>query len=286
MRMLRVLTLMLLCLASTANAQVRRSLVIGIGEYKDPAWTRINADNDIGYISEILDFYKFEDVAVLRNSQATKQAITLELNNLTERCGKGDIVYVQFSGHGQQVQDMDGDEADGFDESWVPYDAYNKCCAEDTGDKHLIDDEINTILSALRDKVGETGQILVVVDACYSGDSTRSAEQGQSDYIYRGANDAFVPTTRVSADADIVEDWVLLSACEDFQANCELKSPRVGKLTYCLYKIRYDLASLSNDTLIDTLTEMMESREMLGPLPQNPCLGGEYNKYAISKTFR
>ena len=286
MRLLRAIALALFFLTSSVHAQERRALVIGVGEYEDPAWTRINADNDTEYVSEILRFYKFKDVTVLRNSQATKHAITTEFERLTARCCKGDIIYVQFSGHGQSLKDLDGDEADGFDESWVPYDAYNKCCAEDTGDKHLIDDEINGILSALRNKVGETGQILVVVDACYSGDSTRSPEEDQSEYVYRGTQDVFVPTTKVTADSTVAEDGVLISACEDFQSNSEVKGMKVGKLTYCLYQIRYSLSLMSNDDLIDLLTEMMESREMLGPMPQNPCLGGEYNKYAIRKVFR
>lgn len=286
MKLFKVLTLVLLCLASSVHAQVKRSLIIGIGEYKDPAWTRINADNDIEYISKILNFYKFKELTVLRNSQATKQAIIQEFDSLIDRCGKGDVVYVQFSGHGQRMLDLNGDEDDGFDESWVPYDAYYECCMEDSGDKHLVDDEIYQMLTGLREKIGETGQILVVVDACYSGDSTRSPGEGQSDYVYRGARDAFVPTTKVSFDPTIVEDWVWVSACEDFQVNCEVRKPQVGKLTYCLYKLRYDLASMSNDDLIEMLTEMMESREILGPLPQNPCLGGGYDKYAIKEIFR
>ena len=48
--------------------------------------------------------------------------------NLREKAfvKSGDIVYLHFSCHGQPVEDLDGDEKDGWDESIVPYDAWKK----------------------------------------------------------------------------------------------------------------------------------------------------------------
>ena len=272
-------------ISSSIYAQGRRALVIGVGEYKDPAWDRINADNDINYVTDMLGDFHFDDVTVLRNSQATKQSITRAFDSLCNRSDKGDIIYIHFSGHGQRVKDLDGDEEDGYDESWVPYDAYNECCAEDRGEKHLIDDEVHQMLSSLRSKVGEEGQILVLVDACHSGKSTRALNGEQPEYVCRGARNEFVPTHVLSIDTSVTEDWILLSACEDYQVNSELRKPRVGKLTYCMYLLRAELPLLSNDELIDRLADMMESADMLGPFPQNPCYSGNYIKYMGRNIF-
>lgn len=271
--------LVLVMTVCTLTAQERRALAVGIGQYEDPSWGKINADNDLEYVSEILDMYDFDDVTFLKNTQATKEAIVKAFADLSRRCHMGDIVYVHFSGHGQQVKDIDGDEEDGFDESWIPYDAYRQCCKEDDGSRHLIDDEINLMLAELRRKVGKSGQILVVVDACHSGKSSRLGKNVHEDFICRGVRDAFIPECRVESGELISEDWLLISACEDYQVNYEVRKPRVGKLTYCLYKLRSLLPKMSNDGLKAMLEELMESDEMIAPLPQNPHIDG--NQYMI-----
>ena len=48
------------------------------------------------------------------------------------------------------------------------------------GEKHLIDDEINVLLTDIRKKIGEEGAMLVVVDACHSGDSSRGEDIGET----------------------------------------------------------------------------------------------------------
>ena len=47
MKILKVIGLIavFVSISSSIYAQGRRALVIGVGEYKDPAWDRINADN-------------------------------------------------------------------------------------------------------------------------------------------------------------------------------------------------------------------------------------------------
>jgi hypothetical protein len=266
-------------------AQERRALAIGIGQYKDPMWGRINADSDMHYVSEVLEEFRFTDVTVLKNEEATKSAIVSEIADLTRRSGKGDIVYVHFSGHGQQVKDLDGDEDDGLDESWIPYDAYRKCCLEDDGSMHLMDDEINVLLGRLRDKVGDNGQILVVVDACHSGGSSRGAVEDE-DFISRGVGDVFVPSAAPVSRSLVREDWIQISACEDYQVNFEVRKPKVGKLTYCLYKLRKYLPKLSNDDLWNELTDMMDSPEMISPMAQNPHFGEGKDRYDVRNVFR
>lgn len=271
--------------SAVVSAKERRALVIGIGQYQDPAWGRINADNDLQYISEILERSGYDDVVCLKNEQATKEAIVRSFGELTARCEEGDVVYIHFSGHGQQVKDLDGDEGGANDESWIPYDAYRVCCSEDDGSRHLIDDEVNALLTALRAKVGRRGQILVVVDACHSGGSSRNSRSVSEDYISRGVGDVFVPLMQIVTEGPVEEDWLLLSACEGHQINFEVKKPKVGKLTYCIYKLGNKLSKMSNDVFMEALTDLMDSSEMMSPVAQNPCLDGPRNSYNIKDVF-
>lgn len=280
-----ILPLFLMVMAACAlPAQERRALAVGVGRYKDPAWARINADNDLEYVGRILDMYGFDDVTYLRNEMATKAALVSAFEDLADRCKAGDVVYVHFSGHGQQMKDMDGDEEDGYDEAWVPYDAYRQCCMADDGSKHLTDDEINVMLAGVRHVVGNDGRILVVVDACHSGHSSKAGAKASSGLPYRGVSDIFVPTYRYESGVSVEEDWLLIAACKDNQVNFEVKKPRVGKLTYCLYKLRKLLPCISNDTLKSLLHEFMNSPKMMAPLPQSPHFDGE--QYEVRDVFK
>lgn len=180
---------LMLTMSVAVSAQTRRALVIGIGQQEDNAWGKINGDRDVPYVMEMLKNAKFKtgNVKKLVNQQATKAAIVNALKSLASQSKHGDIVYVHFSGHGQQMKDMHNDEKDGLDECWISYDAYRKPCDKDRGEKHLTDDEVNYYLNAIRDKIGDSGKMLVVIDACHSGGATR----GDEDEVVRGVEDIF-----------------------------------------------------------------------------------------------
>ena len=150
---------------TSKNSSKKKALVIGIGEQKDKSWAKINGDKDVPYVKDMLKNFGYDDIRTLVNRQATKAGIVTAFKSLASDCNKGDIVYVHFSGHGQQVTDVNGDEEDGLDESWIPYDAYLNYGANDKGEKHLIDDEIFKYLCAIVDKIGEEGKLMVLTPA-------------------------------------------------------------------------------------------------------------------------
>ena len=238
-----------LCAVLSAQAITKRALVIGIGAYPESnGWKQINGDKDIPMVEEMLTVNGFEkkNIVELKNEQATCAAIKKELEKLISKSQAGDYVYIHFSGHGQQITDLNGDEEDNYDEAWIPYDAqfaYAKGKYE--GQNHLIDDELNLYLHRIREEVGATGKIIVVADACHSGGGSRADEEAAEDYVVRGTSDNFVipnPKTVVSPTSHPVE-WTFISACKPYQSNYEYKGN--GSLTYALYQYRANFSTLS-----------------------------------------
>lgn len=257
-----------------SEANTRRAVVIGLGEQLDKSWSKINGDKDVPLVVSMLKANGFVDIATLTNSKATKAGIVNAFNSLINRAKKGDIIYIQFSGHGQMMTDINGDEKDGFDEAWIPYDAYLKYCAKDKGEKHLSDDEISQYLTRLRAKIGNEGTIAVVVDACHSGDSTRDLCEADS-FVVRGVDVDFIIPGEKTKTTDVhgSESWITLSACQDFQLNQEYNG--VGKLTHILTNNWRDYVGKSDQIIYNAIDKTYETRKYKGPVAQNPRLSGK-----------
>lgn len=144
---------------------VRRALLIGIGDYQ--ALPDLpGAHNDIALIQHVLtDRFGFnsENVEILSDSEATRKGILQAINRLVEKSGERDMVYFHYSGHGSQIQDLNGDEKDDqLDETIVPTDGRTK------GIPDITDDELEEYFSRLK-----TPNAVLVFDSCHSGTVTR-----------------------------------------------------------------------------------------------------------------
>lgn len=275
-RILIIISALLVFSSVQLSAQTKRALVIGIGEQVDKSWAKINGDKDVPLVQQMLQKVGYTDIRTLVNKQATKAGIVTAFKKLTAQCEAGDIVYIHFSGHGQQVTDVNGDEGkeDGWDEAWIPYDAYLRYDEKRyKGEKHLIDDELNTLLTAIRNKIGDSGKLLVVVDACHSGDSSRGDD---IDETVRGVKDEFIiPVKQRGTAQKAPERWLTLSACKDYQLNQEMKNPKAGKLTYALYTL-----SEKGSVTIEAVQMFMQRNR--GRYAQTPLQTGETSKFKIS----
>lgn len=109
------------------------------------------------------------DLAALARAQGMKASMLLTkkgtrantlagIRGAAKSLRAGDLFFLTFSGHGGQVPDVTGDEADKQDETWCLYDA------------QLIDDELYFELSRFAAGV----RILVLSDSCHSGTVTRA----------------------------------------------------------------------------------------------------------------
>jgi hypothetical protein len=238
----------ILLIAASYNLShaTKRALVIGIGNYPEASgWAKINGDKDLPIVRDMLlaNGFQSKDIVELKNESATADAIRKALDALVSKAAKGDVIYIHFSGHGQQITDLHGDEEDGFDEAWIPIDAqFSYAKGKYEGENHIIDDQLNQWLSQLRSKVGATGKITVVADACHSGGGSRGDED-ETEYVVRGTSDAFVipgNTKPFSGEVGTI-DWIFISACKSYQCNYEYKG--TGSLTYALGQQKANLSS-------------------------------------------
>ena len=299
----RIITYLLLLLSLSVTAQTKRALVIGLGEQQDKAWNKINGDKDVSLVQGMLKSAGFKSVTTLVNRQATKVGIVGAFKRMAASCKQGDVVYIHYSGHGQQMTDIHNDEKDGLDECWIPYDACRKASATYHGERHLTDDELNVYLNAIRNKIGTKGKLLVVIDACHSGDGTR----GENDEIVRGVEDTLVVDSQnarglyetfeaiksffvgdkgkenvINTKAKpLAERWITISACRSDQVNIEMKKPTVGKLTYALWKELKNIDKVGNDEFMKRIRKFVNRNT--SSRPQQPEMTGEdSNKYNIT----
>lgn len=285
--MRRTFTLLLLLLLTSifSNAQQKRALLIGIGTYpEESGWKNLSALNDIDYLKSILPARGFpaSNIYTVLNEKATKEGIEKAMSALISLAGPGDIIMLHFSGHGQQITDDSTDEADGFDEAWVPYDAQARYAPTPRptapayrGEKHIRDDQVGKWLDSLGRKVGANGSILVSIDACHSGTATRSQRLG----VVRGdptpfkipgkkneriaGNMGMSETDFFGSDGGEKANIVTFSASSPTQVNYETMdagNKGVGSLTYAFAKAMSDLpANASYSDLFLRIKAMIQA---------------------------
>lgn len=168
--------ILLLCAASIARALppevpaqaspegMGRALLIGIDAYASRELPDLRgAGNDIELVANLLTTrFGFRDVRMLRDAEATRSGIEQAFAGLARDAGPRDVVLVHYSGHGAQVADRNGDEADRLDETLVPHDGRMP------GVRDIVDDELQAWLSRIRSR-----RLIVVLDSCHSGTATR-----------------------------------------------------------------------------------------------------------------
>ena len=95
--------------------------------------------------------------SMLLTRKATAAAVTTAIRRAAGKLDTGDLFVLSYSGHGGQVRDPSGEEADWEDETWVLW------------DRQLLDDELYALWAAFKPGV----RILVLSDSCHSGTVVR-----------------------------------------------------------------------------------------------------------------
>ena len=174
--MKNILFILLLLISHKVTAE-KYALIIAVGDYPEEGkWPDISSINDVIHIEATLAKLGFPEGNVIKilDAQATRQGILTAFSSIQEKLKSGDIVYIHFSGHGQQIVDQNGDEIDLLDEAIVPYDSpllFEAGVYE--GERLIIDDELGTITTLMREKCGNDGQLILILDSCHSGTGVR-----------------------------------------------------------------------------------------------------------------
>ena len=171
-----ILLFWFICLTILLRAE-NHALLIGVSNYpSDSGWPELSSDNDLRHIKAVLQLHDFSEknIFLLQNENATYQGIIAAFDELQQKVHVGDIVYIHFSGHGQQVLDDNKDEIDRLDETIVPFDSpksFKKGVYE--GERLIRDDLLNKLTDIIRAKTGINGQVVLVLDSCHSGTGVR-----------------------------------------------------------------------------------------------------------------
>jgi subtilisin family serine protease len=133
------------------------------------------AEADAFAMQQIASSQEFEAQDLLLTKNATRKKVLAAIQRLAKKAKTGDLVWISYSGHGSFIPDINGDEANGMDETWCCYDGM------------VIDDELLYSWAQFRAGV----RIVVVSDSCHSGEIARSLDAPAPDALVQRAK--FLP---------------------------------------------------------------------------------------------
>lgn len=284
-----IITLAVLFLFPSFSFGARRALLIGINDYKNlPSYSKDGISdlrgpaNDVRIIKNVLtSSYGFSEgeIKTLINSEATGENIKKAFENwLVSGTSPGDLVIFFYSGHGAQIPDQNGDEADGKDEVLAPYDVVPE------GGRNIIrDDELGTWLRKLSKR-----EVVVFIDACHSGTMTRGIRDGGvSDLEPTPASKArFIPITyyepqhlprALPIQRDEPEDQIFMAASGEHEISLEIAFPDgfYGGFTHTLVEGLRERIGKTYEELYRYVKKEMKDRHRLGQTPQIEPSGGK-----------
>lgn len=262
---------------------VRRALLVGVNQYADSRNNLKGCVNDVLLMGKtITEHFGFnaEDVRLLTDTRATTANIRERLRWLVDGAGPGSVLFFQFSGHGSQIRDRDGDELeDGLDEIICPHDL--------DWDDPFTDDEFAKVIEGIPDGVNFT----LVLDCCHSGTGTRQffkepsprgrdhsrflvpppdiafrmaagveVDQGAPERTVNMVGQRDLPVRQFGASLND-QNAILISGCRSDQTSADawIDSDYHGALTYSLVQaIKNQRFSLSYSDLISTAGNWLE----------------------------
>ena len=265
----------------------KKALLIGINRYKIPGADLRGCVNDVRNMQSVLTkYFGFGDegISLLTDYDATKKAIQAGILKLLKGAKTGDVLLLHYSGHGANVPDKSGDEADHRDEILCPTDL------------NWYDPLLDDWLRATFDKLAAGVNLTVIMDCCHSGSNTRAflppdapsiprflpcpldlmaAESGRR---LRGKTRSLLRRSNAASrrkndivNVDIPE--LLITGCRDTQTSADayIKGSYNGALTYNLVaSIRAARGRVSYRGLHDNTTTRLET----GKFDQVPQLEG------------
>ncbi len=232
MRMIRcLLTLATLFLASLTLSSTK-ALVIGIGNYNDPTIEQLP-----GAIEDARDFaealMRNEDIEVEIKENLTLSQLNIELSKWSREGEAEDTIILYFAGHGYTLKD---------EPYLIPSDA-NSAYIRDNPDKvaYNLAKGLKELSEDIRAK-----EVLIIIDACYSGSLIKGARPLQDPRISEFSIDSLIKE----------KGYVFLLSSKSNETSGEMVEGR-GYFTHYLLKGMEGEANRDNDDKI-TVKEVYE----------------------------
>lgn len=292
-------------------AQQKHALVVAVADYptrtEGRSWTDLSSLNDVKLVKVMLKEQGFEakNIQILEDAEANTSNVMKAFDDLIAKLKKGDIVYFHYSGHGQQIADLDPatypnlkyiskDEHDGFDEALALYNAPIDYFEGYDFTGHLIDDQLDYFVTKIETILGTNGHLVCVLDACHSGSGTRGTAPAKR----RGSMDkcrptGYKPERSVEGEQNFSDlnmnstDGVkaIFMGCRNDEINYEIKVEGVGygSLTYGFVTAISSLNTMASyknvsDAIkgqIVSATNGEQTPEFLMDAPNNLIFGGD-----------
>ena len=232
MRMIRcLLTLATLFLASLTLSSTK-ALVIGIGNYNDPTIEQLP-----GAIEDARDFaealMRNEDIKVTIKENLTLSQLNVELSKWSREGKAEDTIILYFAGHGYTLKD---------EPYLIPSDA-NSGYIRDNPDKvaYNLAKGLKELSEDIRAK-----EVLIIIDACYSGSLIKGARPLQDPRISEFSIDSLIEE----------KGYVFLLSSKSNETSGEMVEGR-GYFTHYLLKGMEGEANRDSDDKI-TVKEVYE----------------------------
>eukprot|EP00551_Chaetoceros_affinis_P008431 CAMPEP_0203674784 /NCGR_PEP_ID=MMETSP0090-20130426/17287_1 /ASSEMBLY_ACC=CAM_ASM_001088 /TAXON_ID=426623 /ORGANISM="Chaetoceros affinis, Strain CCMP159" /LENGTH=360 /DNA_ID=CAMNT_0050540751 /DNA_START=42 /DNA_END=1124 /DNA_ORIENTATION=+ len=142
----------------------KRAVMIGVnytGQKGELSGCHDDVESITSYLIESHGFEK-ENMTVLMDDgihePPTYRNIMVACRAIVRESKPGDTVFFHYSGHGGRIQDINKDEADGFDETIIPSDYFRA--------GQITDDDLNkTLVKPMKKGV----YVVALMDCCHSG---------------------------------------------------------------------------------------------------------------------
>ena len=240
----------------TPTPASKSALLVGVADYPGDQSDLNFCDDDAISLAQLLvskGGYNPNNVLVLTDSLATKEAIKWGINTWLDGCesGGGQVVFFNSS-HGTQIADVAPyDEIDGKDEAICPWDSVLQGSVD-----LVLDDELDQWLASL-----ESTKVEVLVDSCFSGGLVKSLPGAQERYLPSPDGSTGITVDGFAKDVNKTGREVM-TASDDIETSIEWPAYAHGAYTYYLLDA---LKSPSADTNANKYVSGQEAYSYLYP---------------------
>jgi len=267
-----------------SGGKLKKALCFGINDYPGSQNDLQGCVNDATKLwGDLLKNQCGFDVTILTDKQNKISFVRSKMEEMVTNAKAGDVLFIQYSGHGTSKPDTDGDEIDGKDEAL--------CLISDDGNSItlLMDDEIRAIF----DKLPAGVKLTFVSDSCFSGSVTRAFLATMSDNSFyskpryippqddmEATRLMMLPSLRAFAYPEEGMNHVLISGTDDksYSYDANIDGQPCGAFSYYAVKILKANPKITYNDFYTQLKKYLPS----GDYPQNPQLeGSAANKASI-----